>query len=1200
MNKWRPLSQQWQELSITTKFTAAFGLLLALILLVAISSYVALATVRRQTEAAILTSTEIQRLVLEMDRGLENARRLQRDFFLRYPEIGFSQARDIYALQAIQQIAQVVTLSTELKERIAQADVSDTLRERDVDLNLYLSSAERYADTFLEAVELVTTLAAEETGLQAQLTQHLTSLHDTLEVANDPTLIILCREMQSFAKDYLLTRQRPLLQSAFNVGFRLREAIKNSPTLEADQKAQALTYLDDYWATAEEIADLDVAIRSKFHDFDLQAESVDPISAELIALANAEVERARLEIEYASWLATVILAVTALSGLVLAGLVAVVLNNSITRNVIKLTETARELQAGNWEVQAQVDSADELGQLADTFNAMTTEIKAKVVELTELNQTLQVSERKFRKLFEDSHDTIAITTPDGWFVDINEAGVRLHGYSRAELMAQNAQTLYVNPEDRKQFRQRLEQDGTISNFETQLRRADGTAIDVVLNATVQRAEDGAVSGFQVIVHDITERKGAEEALQESERRYRLLTENVPTVVWVTSQDGRTIFISSNVEKAYGYSPDEILEEGDALWFGRIHPEDKDRVKDAFELLFSKQRQFDIEYRIQRKDGQWIWLHDRANIVEEKEGHLYAYGVFSDITERKQAEQEIRRRNRELALLNRVIAASAASTELKAILETTCRELALVFEVPQTAAFLLNEEKTEAVVVAEYLAEGRSLALNEVVPVAGNPLAEQLLLHKTPLIVPNAQPTGQDDPRLISVHDFLRRRGAGSLLIVPLIVEEEVVGCLGLGTTESHHYSAEEVDLVWSVAGQVAGSLARARLDQERQRLEAQYHQAQKMEAIGRLAGGVAHDFNNLLTAIMGYVGLTLYTLPLDDPVRQDIEGIQQTAERATNLTRQLLAFARKQVTHPTILNLNELILNVDKMLRRFIGEDIELVTLPAPDLGQVKADPGQLEQVLLNLAINARDAMPHGGKLTIETANVTLDDTYASHHAEVTAGQYVLLSVSDTGVGMTEEVKAHIFEPFFTTKERDKGTGLGLATCFGIVKQSGGHIWVYSEVGQGTTFKIYLPCLEDTVSPGPEQDKSDDLPRGTETVLLVEDEPSVRELAVRTLRQQGYQVLEAANGDEALRVFQEHAEEAIHLLLTDVVMPRLGGKELADRLKAMHPDIKVLFISGYTNNAIVHHGVLKPGITFLPKPFSPQMLAHKVREVLDR
>jgi PAS domain S-box-containing protein len=386
---------------------------------------------------------------------------------------------------------------------------------------------------------------------------------------------------------------------------------------------------------------------------------------------------------------------------------------------------------------------------------------------------------------------------------------------------------------------------------------------------------------------------------------------------------------------------------------------------------------------------------------------------------------------------------------------------------------------------------------------------------------------------------------------------------------------------------------------EHKQLEEQLLQSQKMEAIGRLAGGVAHDFNNLLTAIMGHVGLALEMLAPDDPARSDIQDIQHTAERAANLTRHLLAFARKQIIKPKILNLNDLILDIDKMLRRLIGADVELVTLPAPDLGRVKVDPGQFEQVLVNLVLNARDAMPKGGKLTIETANVTLDQDNTHRYAEMAPGKYVMLTVSDSGIGISEEVKAHIFEPFFTTKEVGKGSGLGLATCFGIVKQSGGHIWVYSELGQGTTFKICLLRVEETVDSPAKHDASDNLPVGTETILLVEDEVAVRALAAQVLRMQGYTVLTAANGNEALRLAQDQAETEIQLLVTDVVMPQMGGTELADRIRVMRPNINVLFMSGYTDSAIIRHDLPKPGSAFLPKPFLPSMLIHKIRDVLD-
>ncbi len=401
-------------------------------------------------------------------------------------------------------------------------------------------------------------------------------------------------------------------------------------------------------------------------------------------------------------------------------------------------------------------------------------------------------------------------------------------------------------------------------------------------------------------------------------------------------------------------------------------------------------------------------------------------------------------------------------------------------------------------------------------------------------------------------------------------------------------------------GVVSDITKRKQAEEMRSTLEEQLYQAQKMEAIGNLAGGIAHDFNNMLTAIMGYTGLAMEALPPDHPVRSDIQGIQKTAQRAADLTRQLLAFARRQIIEPTILNLNELILNVDKMLRRLISEDIELVILLAPNLGRVKVDPSQIEQILINLVINARDAMPHGGKLTIETANVTVDQDDAQRHTGMPPGQYVRLTVSDNGMGMTEEVKAHLFEPFFTTKEVNKGTGLGLATCFGIIKQNEGHIQVHSNPDQGTTFKIYLPCVPETGEPLFQPGEVDDLPRGTETILLVEDEVAVRDLASRVLHQQGYTVFEAANGDEALRLSEEQAGSEIDLLLTDMVMPRLGGAALADRLKPIYPELKILFISGYIDNATIHDSVQKSGAAFLQKPFTPDVLARKVREVLDR
>jgi signal transduction histidine kinase/CheY-like chemotaxis protein len=386
---------------------------------------------------------------------------------------------------------------------------------------------------------------------------------------------------------------------------------------------------------------------------------------------------------------------------------------------------------------------------------------------------------------------------------------------------------------------------------------------------------------------------------------------------------------------------------------------------------------------------------------------------------------------------------------------------------------------------------------------------------------------------------------------------------------------------------------------DRRQLEEQLLQSQKLEAIGRLAGGVAHDFNNLLTGILGYASFALKSLPENHGARIDILEIERAGTRAAALTAQLLAYARRQMIAPKIVSLNTLVLNMETLLRRLIGEDVDLETRCAPDLWQAQIDPGQFEQVIINLAVNARDAMPRGGRLTVETSNCTLDDTYMQQHPEVAPGDYVMLAVADTGVGMDSATQIRIFEPFFTTKEQGRGTGLGLAVCYGIVKQANGHLWVYSEPARGTTFKVLLPRA--MADEGAIAAKPADQPvsQGTETILVVEDEPVVRKLAVRALAERGYNVLEAGDGESALAMAQAHQGE-LSLLITDVVMPGMNGKELADRLSAGRPDLRVLYISGYAEHAVVRQGVLLEGIAFLSKPFDLSELARTVREILDR
>jgi PAS domain S-box-containing protein len=392
--------------------------------------------------------------------------------------------------------------------------------------------------------------------------------------------------------------------------------------------------------------------------------------------------------------------------------------------------------------------------------------------------------------------------------------------------------------------------------------------------------------------------------------------------------------------------------------------------------------------------------------------------------------------------------------------------------------------------------------------------------------------------------------------------------------------------------------ARKKAEEALSRSEEQLRQSQKMEAVGKLAGGVAHDFNNLLTAIVGQSEMCMRQLPEHDPIYRKLDQIKRAGDRAAALTRQLLAFSRKQMLQPEIIDLNHIVAEMSKMLQRLIGEDIDLMMGLAANVGKVKADPHQIGQVLMNLSVNARDAMPHGGKLTIETSNVELSGDFAGSQLAVPSGKYVMLAVSDTGVGMDADTKARAFEPFFTTKEVGKGTGLGLSTVYGIVKQSGGSIWVYSELGRGTSFKIYLPYVEGDAERHEVKVTKPELVKGTETILLVEDEEVVRQMASEILKETGYDVLEAKDGEEALRVAEKFKGQ-IHLLLTDVVMPLMSGRQLAEQLMPKRPGMKVLYMSGYTDDAIVHHGVLGQGTHFIGKPFSVDALSRKIREILD-
>ncbi len=572
-------------------------------------------------------------------------------------------------------------------------------------------------------------------------------------------------------------------------------------------------------------------------------------------------------------------------------------------------------------------------------------------------------------------------------------------------------------------------------------------------------------------------------------------------------------------------------------------------------------------------------------------------------ENARLHREVQDRLRQTETLLAVGQAVGSTLDLTETMRRVARQTGRALGADMVGAYLADADKTSLRPIAGYhVPEHLREAFRAFpIPLKGHRLLEEALARQKPLCTSDVTADLRVDRQ--TVERFPHR----SLLFVPITVKGEAIGGLFVVWWERpYECTPEELRLVEGISVHAAGALENARLYQQTQeaydelsRTQEQLNLSQKMEAVGRLAGGIAHDFNNLMTIITGRAEMLLGRLRPDDPLHRDIELFRKTSARAAAVTRQLLAFSRKQVLQPKVLDLNAVVAGMGSMLRRLIGEDIDLVTVLEPALWCVRADPGQLEQVILNLAVNARDAMPNGGKLTIETGNVELDEGYASRHVAVKPGSFVLLAMSDTGMGMDEATRSRIFEPFFTTKEQGEGTGLGLATVYGIVKQSGGSIWVYSEPGQGTAFKIYLPRVDEAVESLEPAPPAAAPQRGSETVLLVEDEDELRSVAREMLEMYGYTVLEADHPDEALLKAERHSGP-IHLLVTDVVMPKMSGRDLAQRLAPLRPEMRVLYVSGYTDDAIVHHGVLDPGMAFLEKPFNPDELARKVREVLDQ
>ena len=629
-------------------------------------------------------------------------------------------------------------------------------------------------------------------------------------------------------------------------------------------------------------------------------------------------------------------------------------------------------------------------------------------------------------------------------------------------------------------------------------------------------------------------------LADREELFRLISENAADMIAVVDMDGRRIFNSDAYQKILGYSAEELKNSSS---MDQIHPDDRERVKAAAVEARRTGIGKNLEYRIRCKNGTWLVLESTSSVIGDVSGVPEKLVIVNrDITARRQASEALR--------LSEVSFRSVIENAPYGIYRAQASGKLLLVN-PALQKMLGYESHTEL------------LQLNLTTDVYVDPLEHQRV---------NDLFTNQKDFTDVQV-DWKRKDGKP--------IKARCTGWFVKSAIDGAAYFevfAEDVTEKWL--------------------LERQLRMAQKMEAVGRLSGGIAHDFNNLLGVIIGYSQVLKRTLPPGTPFLEHAEEIEKAGQRAASLTRQLLAFSRQQVLAPAVLNINTLISEMEKMLPRLIGEDIEIVIALDPTIGRVKADHGQLEQVVMNLVVNARDAMPDGGKVVITTTNVVLDEAWTRSHPGSKAGDFVMLSVADTGTGIDSETLAHIFEPFFTTKERGKGTGLGLATVYGVVKQSGGYVWVESALGKGTAFEIYLPRIEELVIVPEPVAPIVEAFRGAETILLVEDADALRKLTHMLLEQHGYRVLVAANGAAALQLVEQKPER-VNLLLTDVIMPGLNGRALAGRLELLQPGLKILYMSGYTDDTIVDHGVLESGTHLLHKPFSEENLIRKVREVLD-
>lgn len=758
-------------------------------------------------------------------------------------------------------------------------------------------------------------------------------------------------------------------------------------------------------------------------------------------------------------------------------------------------------------------------------------------------------EEGFAAAFEHFPAAASIATfEDGAFLQVNRQFEDVFGFRREELIGRTSAALGLLPwESRSHLRRLLEQQGRLSGVEVQIRAKGGRIVYCLLNVEVIRM--GGHDRVLAMMLDITDRKRMEETIRQSEERLRLALEAANTVVWeIKTADGSLDEIGP-VDRQFGSTGSAHANIADVV--SSIHPADRDRVLAAVAAAMRGEGELRVEFRVPQPDGGEKWLEGDGTLIRDAEGNPERLmGVGIDVSERKRAEISLREREQELAAAQRIAKIGSWKWDVRTDEASWSEETFRIFGSQpgglenHRSRFVDMIHPEDRARVDQALTDGlHGTAEYDIQYRIQCPGGQEKLIHSQAEVLRDID--GKPTLMRGTVHDVTEHRQA----------------------------------------------------EAERERLEEQLRQAQKLESIGRLAGGVAHDFNNLLTVINGYSDFLLEQTQEQDPLQGSLVEIRKAGERAAGLTRQLLAFSRKQVIEPRPVNLNELVLEARKMLGRMVQEDIDIVTDLEPESGQVMVDPGQLHQVLLNLVVNARDAMPGGGRLTLRSSRLHLDAAAASSFPGAIPGPYAVLEVSDTGVGMSEDIQQRVFDPFFTTKGPGEGTGLGLSTVYGIVRQAGGWIRVESRPGMGATFRIGLPLLAQPASQAQSAEPRPGQLEGSETVLVVEDQDEVRKLTLSVLKKFGYQTLEARSGSDALLIAEKQAGP-IHLMLTDMVMPGMTGKLLAERLRPTRPEMKVVYMSGYTADVITRQGILEPGIEFIEKPFSPGALARKVRTVL--